>query len=445
MLSRKKVKMDTFGCQMNKSDSEKILGLLSTIGYEPTELEEDADLIVVNTCSIRENAVQRLMGHLGNYKKLKRFNPNLIISVGGCVPQHEKENIRKKVPFVDIVFGSQNFNKIHELVQNFEENRRPFTSVIDKGNIFEEDMPTYRDEKFHAWITVMNGCSRYCTYCIVPYVRGNEISRQPESIVREIEIAVEKGCKEITLLGQIVDLYGRDLKPKVSFEDLLYKVHEIKGLERIRFVTSHPKFMSKSIVDTVAELDKICEYFHIPLQAGNNDILKKMNRRYTVEDYEEVINYIRAKIPDATISSDFIVGFPTETEEQFMDTVNSVIKFGFDSANTAAYSIRPGTVAGAMEGQIDEETKNIRINALNKVVKEVSKRKNQERIGKVENILVVGHNEKRNNFFGRTRGARLVHFQGDHSLIGQFVDVKITDATSSSLRGELIDSLTLKV
>ncbi|MBC7473851.1 MAG: MiaB/RimO family radical SAM methylthiotransferase, partial [Candidatus Sericytochromatia bacterium] len=274
MVATKKVKIETFGCQMNKSDSEKILGLLSNIGYSSTEFPEDADLILINTCSIREHAVQRLIGHLGNFKRMKQFNPNLIIGVGGCVPQHEKENIRKKAPFVDIVFGSQNFNKIHEMVQRFEDNRRPIEEIVKQADVYENDMPLVRDGKFNAWITIMNGCSRYCTFCIVPYVRGNEVSRTQESIIREVEDAVAAGYKEVTLLGQIIDLYGRDLKPRATLDDLLYKVSAVKGVERIRFLTSHPKYMSKSMVDAVAELPNACEYFHLPLQSGNDQILE---------------------------------------------------------------------------------------------------------------------------------------------------------------------------
>jgi len=363
----KKVKIETFGCQMNKSDSEKMYGLLSTIGYRETEFVEDSDLIIVNTCSIRENAVNRLMGHLGSFKAIKKYNPNLIIAVGGCVPQHEKENIRKKAPWVNIVFGSQNFNKIHEMVKNFEENRKPIVSIVKQADVYEEDMPVIRDNKYTAWITVMNGCSRYCTFCIVPYVRGNEASRNPESIIREVELSIQEGYKEVTLLGQIIDLYGRDLRPRMTFDELLRKVASVKGLERLRFLTSHPKYMSKDIIDTVAETPNICEFFHLPLQSGNNEILEKMNRRNTMEEYEELINYIRLKVPDSTITTDLIVGFPGETEEQFLDTVNACIKFEFDNAMTAAYSPRPGTPAAEMDNQLSEEEKYKRLNYLNKI------------------------------------------------------------------------------
>ena len=438
MIATKKVKIETFGCQMNKSDSEKMFGLLSTIGYSPTEFVEDADLILVNTCSIRENAVNRLVGHLGSFKNLKKYNPNLIIGVGGCVPQHEKENIRSKAKHVDIVFGSQNFNKIHELVAKFENKRSPIVEIIKQADVYEEEMPTYRENKYSAWITVMNGCSRYCTFCIVPYVRGNEASRTIESVIREVEGAVEEGYKEITLLGQIIDLYGRDLKPKTSFDELLYRVSAVKGLERIRFFTSHPKYMSKSIVDAVAELPNVCEFFHLPLQSGNDEILQKMNRRNNMEEYAELANYIRQKVPNAVLTTDFIVGFPGETEEQFLDTINACVKFEFDSAMTASYSPRPGTPAAEMEGQLPEEEKSRRLQALNRVLNDIGKKKNLATIGRVESVLVEGFNEKKNNYYGRTRGNKNIHFNGDASLLGQIIDVKVTDCTSSSLRGEVL-------
>lgn len=438
MVATKKVKIETFGCQMNKSDSEKIVGLLSTIGYESTEFSEDADLIVINTCSIRENAVNRLVGHLGAFKKLKEFNPELIIAVGGCVPQHEKENIRKKAKHVDIVFGSQNFNEIHTMVEKFEKRRQPIVSIVKQSKIYDNEMPVTRDGKFNAWVTIMNGCSRYCTYCIVPYVRGHEVSRPVDSIIREVETAAMEGYKEITLLGQIIDLYGRDLKPRTSLDELLYKVSAVKGIERIRFLTSHPKYMTKSIVDAVAELPNLCEYFHLPLQAGNDEMLKAMNRHNNLEEYDELVNYIRLKVPNAVLTTDFIVGFPGETEEQFLDTVNTCIKYEFDGANTAAFSPRPGTPAATMEGQISEEEKSKRLNHLNRVLNEISKKKNIEAIGRIESVLVEGFNEKKGNYFGRTRGNKNIHFNGDDSLIGQIVDVKVTDATSSSLRGDVL-------
>jgi tRNA-2-methylthio-N6-dimethylallyladenosine synthase len=439
MGNTKKVKIETFGCQMNKSDSEKIYGLLSNIGYTSTELPEDADLIIVNTCSIRENAVRRLIGHLGNYKHIKQYNPNLIIGVGGCVPQHEKENLRKKAPFVDIVFGSQNFNKIHEMVERFERNRQPIVSIIKQADVYEEDMPVYRDNKFNAWITIMNGCSRYCTFCIVPYVRGNEVSRNPESILREVETAVAEGYKEITLLGQIIDLYGRDLKPKSSLDELLYKVSAVKGLERIRFLTSHPKYMSKAIVDAVANLPNLCEYFHLPLQSGNDEILNSMNRRNSIAEYDELITYIRERVPASVITTDLIVGFPGETEEQFLDTINTCIKYRFDSANTAAYSPRPGTPAAVMENQVPETEKKARLTALNRVLNDIAREKNLASVGNIESVLVEGYNEKKGNFYGRTRGNKSIHFQGDQSLIGNIIDIRVTDGTSSSLRGEILN------
>ncbi|MFN8672629.1 MAG: tRNA (N6-isopentenyl adenosine(37)-C2)-methylthiotransferase MiaB [Candidatus Sericytochromatia bacterium] len=437
-MGTKKVKIETFGCQMNKSDSEKMFGLLGTIGYEPTELTEDADLILVNTCSIRENAVNRLVGHLGSFKKLKQYNPELIIGVGGCVPQHEKENIRKKARHVDIVFGSQNFNKIHEMVQRFENKRKPIVEIVKQADVYEDDMPVYRENKYSAWITIMNGCSRFCTFCIVPYVRGNETSRSVESIMTEVENAAAEGYKEIVLLGQIIDLYGRDLRPRTTLDELLYKVSEVKGIERIRFLTSHPKYMTREMIDAVANIPKVCEFVHLPLQSGNDRILKEMNRRNTMAEYDEIASYIKAKIPNVVFTSDFIVGFPGETEEEFLDTVNTCIKYEFDSIMSSAYSPRPGTPAADMPNQLPEEEKNRRLNHLNRVMNDISKKRNLEHIGRTESVLVEGFNPKKGNYYGRTRGNKNIHFLGDDSLLGQIIDVKVTDATSSSLRGEIL-------
>ncbi|MGE3725752.1 MAG: tRNA (N6-isopentenyl adenosine(37)-C2)-methylthiotransferase MiaB [Candidatus Sericytochromatia bacterium] len=436
----KHVHIETFGCQMNKSDSEKMLGLLAQKGYAWTDAPDQADLILINSCSIRENAVNRLIGHLGRFKPLKRKNPDLIIGVGGCVPQHEKEALLKRVPHLDLVFGTQTYHKLPELLDEFHQNQRPIVSIVRQVDEYPEEIPVVREGKHHAWITVQHGCSAFCTFCIVPYTRGQQQSRKPEAIAEEIRQVAAEGYTEITLLGQNINTYGWDLDPGTSLGQLLHLIHDIEGIRRIRFLTSHPINMRDDLIDAMAELPKVCEFLHLPLQAGDNELLKRMRRNHTVEFYAELVDKIRAKIPHIVLTSDFIVGFPGETEEQFMGTVESVRRFAFDSANTASYSPRPKTPAARFDEQLSEEEKSRRLNVLNQVVREVALQQNRRHLGEIQEVMVESHDAERNNLKGRTRGNKIVHFEGMPRLVGQLVDVKIFDVTPNTLRGRMVVS-----
>ncbi|MEZ0369793.1 MAG: tRNA (N6-isopentenyl adenosine(37)-C2)-methylthiotransferase MiaB, partial [Candidatus Sericytochromatia bacterium] len=425
----KHVHIETFGCQMNKSDSEKMLGLLAQEGYDWTDDPASADLILINSCSIRENAVNRLIGHLGRLKPLKKLNPDLIIGVGGCVPQHEKESLLKRVPHLDLVFGTQTFHKLPELLQEFHQNQRPIVSIVRQIDEYPEEVPVIREGQHHAWITVQHGCSAFCTFCIVPYTRGQQISRSPASIKEEIRKVAAEGFKEITLLGQNINTYGFDLDPPISLGRLLYDIHDIEGIERIRFLTSHPINMREDLIDAMADLPKVCEFLHLALQSGDDEVLKRMRRNHSVDFYAGWVDKLRARIPELALTTDFIVGFPGETEAQFQNTVAAVRRFAFDSANTAAYSPRPRTPAGMFKDQVDEETKSRRLQELNGVVREVALQQNRRHLGSVQEVMVESYDDKRNNLKGRSRGNKIVHFEGQPRLIGQIVPVKIFDVT----------------
>lgn len=437
----KRVHIETFGCQMNKSDSEKMMGLLAKDGYSWTDSTDNADLILINSCSIRENAVNRLIGHLGNLKNLKREKPELIIGVGGCVPQHEKEKLLQRVPHLDIVFGTHTFHKLPELVQEFKETQRPIVSIVRQMEDYPEDVPVVREGKHNAWITVQHGCSAFCTFCIVPYTRGQQQSRTPEAIAEEVRKVAAEGYQEITLLGQNINTYGWDLDPASSLGELLYYLHDIdSGIKRIRFLTSHPVNMRDDLVDAMADLPKVCEFLHLPLQAGDDAVLKRMRRNHTVEFYAEWVEKLRARIPNLALTSDFIVGYPGESEEQFMGTVESVKRFRFDQAMTAAYSPRPRTPAAMFKDQVPEEEKKRRLQHLNQVVRESALQQNRLLLGSVEEAMVESYDEKRGNLKGRTRGNKIVHFEGNPRLIGQIVEVKVMDVTPNSLRGRMLVS-----
>lgn len=434
------VHIETLGCQMNKSDSEKMLGLLASEGYAWTDSVDNADLILINSCSIRENAVNRLIGHLGRLKPLKKKNPDLIIGVGGCVPQHEKENLLKRVPHLDLVFGTQTFHKLPELVREFKETQRPIVSIVRQIDEYPEEIPVIREGKHHAWITVQHGCSAFCTFCIVPYTRGQQISRSVESIKEEIRKVAAEGYKEITLLGQNINTYGFDLEPAMSLGKLLHEVHDIEGIERIRFLTSHPINMRDDLIEAMADLPKVCEYMHLALQSGDDDVLKRMRRNHTVEFFGEWVDKLRSRMPDMVLTTDLIVGYPGETEEQFQRTVDAVRRFSFDVTNTASYSPRPRTPAAMFKDQIDEETKSRRLNELNAVVREVALLQNRRHLGSVQQVMVESYDDVRENLKGRSRGNKIVHFAGNPRLVGEIVEVKIFDVTPNSLRGRMLVS-----
>ena len=342
---KKFYKIVTYGCQMNENDSEKIAGMLTQMGYEEVGNEEIADVVIFNTCSVRENADIKVFGNLGHFKPLKKKNPNMILAVCGCMMQQKEivDRIMDKYPQVDLVFGTHNIHKFPELLANAQQSPRIVIDVWEEGGDIIESVPIERKFIHKAFVTIMHGCNNFCSYCIVPYTRGRERSREPEKILNEITKLAEEGCKEITLLGQNVNSYGKTLDKPISFANLLRKINEINGIERIRFMTSHPKDLSDELIETMKDCDKVCEHIHLPFQAGSNRILKIMNRRYTKETYLELVHKLKDAIPGISITTDIIVGFPGETEEDFEDTLDIVSKVKFDSAFTFLYSIREGT------------------------------------------------------------------------------------------------------
>lgn len=424
---------------MNAEDSEKLAGMLKEMKYEATDNREDADLIIFNTCCVRENAELKVYGNLGTLKKLKDKKPNLIITVCGCMMQQRDmaEHIKKRFPFVDIVMGTHNTQMFPQYLKKVENERTSVVEIWDKEEGIVEGMPIYRSYDMKAFVTIMYGCNNFCTYCIVPYVRGRERSRKPEDIENEIKELVKKGYKEITLLGQNVNSYGKSLDEEMNFALLLRRLNNIEGLLRIRFMTSHPKDLTDDVIAAIADCDKVCEHIHLPVQSGSTTILNKMNRNYTREDYINLVNKIKSGIKNVAITTDIIVGFPGETEEDFEDTLSLVKEVEYDSAFTFLYSIREGTPAAKYENQIPDEVKHKRFNKLLEAVNLISEKKNKEYEGKIVEILVEGKSKNDGSkLMGRTRTGKLVNFEGLESSIGKLINVKITKAQAFSLVGE---------
>ncbi|MFU0823851.1 tRNA (N6-isopentenyl adenosine(37)-C2)-methylthiotransferase MiaB [Clostridium sp.] len=433
--------IDTWGCQMNEEDSEKISGLLKGTGYKRTNIKDEADIIIFNTCCVRENAEQKVYGHLGSLKALKRKKPNLIIVVTGCMMQQKgmPDKVMKKFPYIDIIAGSYNSYKLPEYIERVKTEGNSIIEVWNKEKGIVEGLPVDRLSAVKAFVTIMYGCNNFCSYCIVPYVRGRERSRKPENIIDEIKDLVSKGYKEITLLGQNVNSYGKGLEPEIDFAELLKRVNKVEGLERIRFMTSHPKDVSDKLISAMAECEKVCEHGHFALQSGSSRILEKMNRKYTREQYLELVKKLRKAMPDIAISTDIIVGFPGETEEDFEDTLSIVKEIEFDSVFTFIYSQREGTPAATHEEQIPEDVKHERFNRLVKVVNDILAKKNKEYEGKIVEVLVEGPSKNdETKLMGRTRTNKLVNFEGNDDIIGTLVKVKITKAQSFSLIGEIV-------
>jgi tRNA-2-methylthio-N6-dimethylallyladenosine synthase len=441
--SRRRYHITTFGCQMNKADSERMAGILQDMGFEWSEDPNDANLILYNTCTIRDNAEQKVYSYLGRQAKRKHEQPDLTLVVAGCVAQQEGEALLRRVPELDLVMGPQHANRLRDLLEQvLEGNQVVATEPI---HIVEDITKPRRDSTATAWVNVIYGCNERCTYCVVPNVRGVEQSRTPEAIRAEMEELGQQGYKEITLLGQNIDAYGRDLpgvtesgRHQHTLTDLLYYVHDVPGIKRIRFATSHPRYFTSRLIRACAELPKVCEHFHIPFQSGDNEILKAMARGYTQEKYRRIIDKIREYMPDASISADAIVGFPGETEEQFENTLKLVEDIGFDQLNTAAYSPRPGTPAARWDNQLSEEVKSDRLQRLNHLVAVKAAQASQRYLGRIEEVLVEDQNPKdKTQLMGRTRGNRLTFFTGDiHELKGQLVNVKISEIRAFSLTGE---------
>lgn len=433
--------IETWGCQMNEEDSEKLSGMLKRMGYEPTDEREAASIIIFNTCCVRENAENKVYGNLGMLKKQKEKNPDLIIGICGCMMQQKgmADEILKRFPYVDIIFGTHNSYKFPEYLNRVKTEGVQIKEILDKETKIIEGVPIDRKSSVKAFVTIMYGCNNFCTYCVVPYVRGRERSRKPEDIIKEIEELVAEGYKEITLLGQNVNSYGKGLEEEISFADLLRRINEIKGLERIRFMTSHPKDLNIDVIHAIRDCDKLCEQIHLPVQSGSDSILKVMNRHYTKEYYLDLAKKIREEIPDVTFTTDIIVGFPGETEEDFEETIDLVKKVQYDSAFTFIYSRRNHTPADKMENQIPDDVKHDRFNRLVEVVNEGIVASNKAAEGKVYEVLVEGTSKNdESKLTGRTRNGKLVNFNGCKEMIGKLVNVKIVEAKSFSLVGEVI-------
>ena len=444
-IAARRYHITTFGCQMNKADSERMAGILENMGFAWTEEPNDADLILYNTCTIRDNAEQKVYSHLGRQAKRKHAEPNLTLVVAGCVAQQEGEKLLRRVPELDLVMGPQHANRLQELLEQVLVGGQVLAT--EPIHIIEDITKPRRDSTVTAWVNVIYGCNERCTYCVVPNVRGVEQSRTPADIRAEIEVLGQQGYKEITLLGQNIDAYGRDLpgstlegRHQHTLTDLLYSVHDVAGIERIRFATSHPRYFTERLIRACAELPKVCEHFHIPFQSGDNEVLKAMGRGYSQEKYCRIIETIRCVMPDASISADVIVGFPGETEHQFENTLKLVEEVGFDLINTAAYSPRPGTPAALWENQLSEGVKSDRLQRLNHLMSAKAMERSQRYLGRVEEILVEEQNEKNPiQVMGRTRGNRLTFFPGKiQDFQGKLVKVKITDVRAFSLTAEVL-------
>lgn len=431
---------------MNLADSERMAGQLQAHGYTAAASPDDCSLLILNTCSIRDRAEQKVYGTLGRQKVRKYRDPTFRIVVSGCVAQQEGNALLRRVPEVDLVMGPQHVGRLTELLEQVEQGSQ--VCAIEPMYIMEDITKPRRESTVTAWVNIIYGCNEGCTYCVVPGVRGKEQSREPEAIRKELLALGEAGYKEVTLLGQNIDAYGRDLGlqddsssvRRWTLADLLLYVHDVPGIERIRFVTSHPKYFTERLIKTCAELPKVCEYFHIPFQSGDNDILKAMKRGYTRERYLNMVHMIRHYIPDASISADSIVGFPGETEKQFCNTLQLMEEVKFDGVNTAAYSPRPRTPAAIWDNQVADLVKEDRLLRINRLVSEHTLERNQRFLGRDEKVLVEGKNPrpgKENQVMGRTRANKVMFFEGGDELIGSVVDVDVTEVTSASLRGKL--------
>lgn len=441
-FKNKKYCVVTYGCQMNLHESEKISGILSGMGMSAVNEPENADVVVFNTCCIRDTAERRALGNIGKMKELKKKNKNLLIVVTGCMTQQNgfAENMKERYQYVDVILGTHNISDLENQIRIRLEKKKRVAAVLDTdGYIDDETTPVTRTSFPNAWVNINYGCNNFCTYCIVPYVRGRERSRDMKSIISECEKLINDGYKEITLLGQNVNSYGNDVPDEnVNFANLLREVAKIDGKFRIRFMTSHPKDLTEGVVKAIRDNDKICNNIHLPIQAGSNSVLKNMNRRYTREHYLGLIDMIRRYLPDCGITTDIMVGFPYETEEDFLDTMDIVEKVRFSTAFTFIYSVRKGTKAAEMP-QISYEIKQNRIKRLiarqNEITEEISK----DYVGNVYEILVEGMQEKKNGYVvGRTESGRLVSAKGDESMIGEFKNVKITAVKNAQLLGEIL-------
>ena len=429
----------TYGCQMNESDSERYAGQLESLGYRRTEDMDMADVVLLNTCCVRETAEGKILGKIGELKHVKQHNPNLIIAVAGCMAQEWQDRLFERAPHIDLVIGTHNIHKLVELIRERQAKSGHYLEADMTVPAFH-DLPTKRFQKFFAWVPIMNGCNKFCTYCIVPYVRGREVSRPIADIVREIEEIAKEGYKEITLLGQNVNSYGLDLKDGTDFSALLQAVDRIDGIERVRYMTSHPKDMTFAMIDAIADSKKVVNHMHLPIQSGSDELLKKMNRGYTVDQYMELVEYARKCIPDLVLTTDIIVGFPGETEEMFCQTLDLLKRVQYDMAYTFIYSPRTGTPAAKMDHQIPQEEKSRRLQRLMDVQNVYSLQLNQAMEHKEYEVIVEGPTKNdENHWFGRTTGNKMIIWEHDGSAaVGDTVKVAVDKGQTWVLKGHLI-------
>lgn len=433
----------TYGCQMNEHDSEKIAAMLEEMGYVRSEHENFADFTIFNTCAIRENAEMRVFGNVGSMKPLKEKHKHIRIALCGCMMQqkHIVEKIKKSYPHVDLIFGTHNLHDFPKLMYRMLSEDKSVIDVWEKGNEIVEGLPIRREKSMKALVNIMYGCNKFCSYCIVPYTRGRERSRHREDILHEVADLVNSGVKEITLLGQNVDSYGLDFKENYSFADLLHDIDRIIGEKnvRVRFMTPHPNDMSDDVIDAIGSLKSVCEFVHLPIQAGSDPLLRRMRRQYSVEKYMDLVKKLKAKVENLALSTDIIIGFPGETEEDVDALIEIIKEVDYDSAFTFIFSPRVGTPAARMQDQIPDEIKHERFEKMLKVLNEGVIRKNLELKDRVYEVLVEGETQKKGIFSGRNRANKVIHFKADESLLGEFVNVKITEPKKFSLFGEIVD------
>ena len=417
----------TFGCQMNARDSEKLRGILSKSGFQDTENEDDADIVIYNTCTVRDNANQHVFGRLGHLNGVKRNKKDMIIGLCGCMMQepHIVEKVKKSYPFVDLIFGTHNLYAFPELLLKVLTDRKRVIDVRDRTEVFPEHLPVVRKYPFKSGVNIMYGCNNFCTYCIVPYVRGREVSRTPEEILAEVKRLADDGVIEVMLLGQNVNSYGKTLEHPMSFAELLLKVCEVPGIERVRFMTSHPKDLSDELIEAMAKNEKICPHLHLPVQAGSSRLLKRMNRHYDREHYMELVRKLRERMPDISLTTDIIVGFPGETEEDFEETLSLVREVGYDSAFTFIYSKRTGTPAAGYPDQVPDKVAHERLTKLLAEVKERAEERCARFTGQTMDVLVEELNREPGLVTGRTPHNIVVHLPGDETMIGKIIPVKL--------------------
>ena len=444
-MRNKSFYIQTFGCQMNERDSETLAGMLRDSGYYESPVRNQADVIVINTCSVRENADKRFFGTLGQLKAVKRERPDTVVAVCGCMmqQQHIIETLKAKYPWVDLIFGTHNIHEFPELLANVLNEREKIVAVWGRAENIIEGLPSMRKNPYKAFVNIMYGCDNFCTYCIVPFTRGRERSREPKAILHEVYRLVEDGVREITLLGQNVNSYqgmvseeDSEIKKETSFAELICLLNKTEGLERIRFMTSHPKDLSEELIEAYVSCEKLCPHIHLPVQSGSTKILSMMNRKYTAEAYLKLVERLRSRVPDIAITTDIIVGFPGETEQDFDATLNLVKTVGFDSAFTFLYSARKGTPAEDFKDQVPESIKHDRFNRLVNILNITSAEKNKALVGTTEEVLAEGKSKTNAALFtGRTGGHKLVNFKADSDVSGHIVKVLITDSTTFSLTG----------